>query len=314
MDNEIKGEGNSYNYTFRMHDPRIGRFFSIDPLTTKYPWYSPYAFSGNRVIDSRELEGLERYYSSFGVEVGKVRYSDELRVVNDEYLLKKGMENVITEINHLNKTNSLGMDLVYQSETMTSESVPDYFKALIATNIYAKEVGGKFEYMGIEEKDNRTGAWTPSIGNFAIFPNLSSGSILNNYYNLTNILYHEEQHSLDWETSEGASNDPWRHAEIMKLQLKHESYEKSTKDFKVYLRGVLKGYVYDQRSDVSKIYRGSKENRNSDYFKFLYGIYKENVRVLNEYFPEMKMKVWEGESAIPYEPTINTDQSEKIKG
>lgn len=165
-----------------------------------------------------------------------------------------------------------------------------------------------------EEKDNRTGAWTPSIGNFAIFPNLSSGSILNNYYNLTNILYHEEQHSLDWETSEGANNDPWRHAEIMKLQLKHESYEKSTKDFKVYLRGVLKGYVYDQRSDVSKIYRGSKENRNSDYFKFLYGIYKENVRVLNEYFPEMKMKVWEGESAIPYEPTINTDQSEKIKG
>jgi hypothetical protein len=42
-----------------MHDPRIGRFLSIDPLTRSYPFYSPYAFSGNRVIDSRELEGLE---------------------------------------------------------------------------------------------------------------------------------------------------------------------------------------------------------------------------------------------------------------
>ncbi len=42
-----------------MHDPRIGRFFSVDPLTAKYPYYSPYQFSGNRPIDKVELEGLE---------------------------------------------------------------------------------------------------------------------------------------------------------------------------------------------------------------------------------------------------------------
>jgi RHS repeat-associated protein len=59
-DDEIKGgKGNSLNYTFRMHDPRVGRFFAIDPLAAKYPFYSPYAFSGNRVIDAGELEGLE---------------------------------------------------------------------------------------------------------------------------------------------------------------------------------------------------------------------------------------------------------------
>jgi RHS repeat-associated protein len=58
-DDEIKGTGNSYNYEYRMHDPRIGRFFAIDPLAAKYPYYSPYAFSGNRVIDAVELEGLE---------------------------------------------------------------------------------------------------------------------------------------------------------------------------------------------------------------------------------------------------------------
>jgi len=42
-----------------MHDPRVGRFFAVDPLTAKYPWNSPYAFSENRVIDGVELEGLE---------------------------------------------------------------------------------------------------------------------------------------------------------------------------------------------------------------------------------------------------------------
>ena len=58
-DDELKGEGNSLNYTFRMHDPRVGRFFATDPLEKKYPWYSPYQFSGNRLIDMIELEGLE---------------------------------------------------------------------------------------------------------------------------------------------------------------------------------------------------------------------------------------------------------------
>ncbi len=59
MDNELKGKGNSVNFEYRMHDPRLGRFFAIDPLAPKYPYYSPYAFSGNRVIDMIELEGLE---------------------------------------------------------------------------------------------------------------------------------------------------------------------------------------------------------------------------------------------------------------
>jgi RHS repeat-associated protein len=59
-DNEIRGgEGNSLNYTFRMHDPRIGRFFAVDPLEHEFPWNSPYAFSENRVIDGKELEGKE---------------------------------------------------------------------------------------------------------------------------------------------------------------------------------------------------------------------------------------------------------------
>jgi RHS repeat-associated protein len=58
-DDEVKGEGNSYNYTFRMHDPRLGRFFAEDPLAPKYPWYTPYQVAGNSVIMSSELEGLE---------------------------------------------------------------------------------------------------------------------------------------------------------------------------------------------------------------------------------------------------------------
>ena len=63
-DSELKGEGLSVNYKYRMHDPRIGRFFTTDPLEHKFPWNSSYAFSENTVINAVELEGLERAFVS----------------------------------------------------------------------------------------------------------------------------------------------------------------------------------------------------------------------------------------------------------
>lgn len=62
MDDEVKGTtGSSVNYKFRMHDPRVGRFFAVDPLMYEYPYYTPYSFSGNKVIRYIEREGLEEY-------------------------------------------------------------------------------------------------------------------------------------------------------------------------------------------------------------------------------------------------------------
>lgn len=58
-DDEIKGPGNSLNFEYRMHDPRLGRFFAIDPLVKDYPELTTYQFSSNRPIDYREIEGME---------------------------------------------------------------------------------------------------------------------------------------------------------------------------------------------------------------------------------------------------------------
>jgi RHS repeat-associated protein len=58
-DNEVTGSESHVSYKYRMHDARLGRFLSIDPLAPDYPHNSPYAFSENRVIDGVELEGLE---------------------------------------------------------------------------------------------------------------------------------------------------------------------------------------------------------------------------------------------------------------
>jgi len=49
-DDEIKGSGNSYDFGSRMQDPRTGRFFSIDPQGSKFPYLSPYLFAANNPI------------------------------------------------------------------------------------------------------------------------------------------------------------------------------------------------------------------------------------------------------------------------
>jgi len=63
------------SYKFRMHDPRTGRFFAIDPLASKYPHNSPFAFSENVVINAVELEGLEKkvIFDNSGAPGGDVK-------------------------------------------------------------------------------------------------------------------------------------------------------------------------------------------------------------------------------------------------
>ena len=80
LDDEIKGKGNSVNYKYRMHDPRVGRFFAVDPLAFSYPYNSPYAFSENVVINAVELEGLEKMEAFFGGEVSFSNNGETVKV------------------------------------------------------------------------------------------------------------------------------------------------------------------------------------------------------------------------------------------
>ncbi len=47
------------SFKWRNYDYALGRFMSIDPLSEEYSYQSHYNFAENRVIDGRELEGLE---------------------------------------------------------------------------------------------------------------------------------------------------------------------------------------------------------------------------------------------------------------
>jgi RHS repeat-associated protein len=60
------------DYGMRMYSPRLARFFSVDPLTASYPWYTPYQFAGNKPIWAIDLDGAE-----------ELRYDDSFKIKND---------------------------------------------------------------------------------------------------------------------------------------------------------------------------------------------------------------------------------------
>ena len=55
-----------YDYGFRIYDPRLARFKSVDPLTNQFPELTPYQFASNNPILGIDLDGkeFENYNSS----------------------------------------------------------------------------------------------------------------------------------------------------------------------------------------------------------------------------------------------------------
>jgi RHS repeat-associated protein len=54
----------TYDYGFRIYNPSIGHFLSVDPLTQSYPWYTPYQFAGNTPIMAADLDGAEPIFKT----------------------------------------------------------------------------------------------------------------------------------------------------------------------------------------------------------------------------------------------------------
>ncbi len=59
-DPETVGTGSgTQDYGMRIYNPALGRFLSTDPLSPKFPFYTPYQFAGNLPTSGIDLDGLE---------------------------------------------------------------------------------------------------------------------------------------------------------------------------------------------------------------------------------------------------------------
>jgi RHS repeat-associated protein len=54
------GGGSTYDYGFRIYNPAIAKFLSVDPLRKDYPWNSVYSYAEGDVIRCIDLDGCEK--------------------------------------------------------------------------------------------------------------------------------------------------------------------------------------------------------------------------------------------------------------
>ncbi|HZH87674.1 MAG TPA: hypothetical protein VFD78_00700, partial [Chitinophagaceae bacterium] len=117
---EVRGKGNYINYKYRGYDPRVGRLdWLIDPLSGDYPYYSPYAFSGNRVLDAVELEGLEpaSMHLILVNDAGEVEYDNILEASGAEHLGAYYLENMFPNMGLKSKDFALNSHVTIKFNT-----------------------------------------------------------------------------------------------------------------------------------------------------------------------------------------------------
>jgi len=126
--------GSHLNFMFRIYDSRIGRFLSVDPLSSNFPWNSSYAFAENRVIDGGDLEGKEWEKKTFVDPNGvtNVTYTVKLKVVNNSKLLsvRLDQENIMmgvkqtfeSSLTQFDKDNNIQYNAVLEYEFVDKES------------------------------------------------------------------------------------------------------------------------------------------------------------------------------------------------
>ncbi len=125
-DNEMFGEAALHSFEYRIHDARLGRFWSVDPLAAKYPWNSTYAFAENRVIDGWDLEGLEY------LDANKSRYQFKqsgihLKVSNFLWINRKRWEASSSDPNHWTFNSETNQKDIGISTEVSSLNVMRYF-------------------------------------------------------------------------------------------------------------------------------------------------------------------------------------------
>ncbi|MEO0133106.1 MAG: hypothetical protein ABIK73_09315 [candidate division WOR-3 bacterium] len=153
-------------FKWRNHDPGIGRFFNVDPIAEKYYYNSTYAFSENRVIDGKELEGLEwesiQYKNKDGSN--QINFTISLKVKNSAGLDQSKAKEVAFGIARQTEKSFSGFDR--ESNTHFKTLVELDFESDIDPNAdfyleMVKEVEGN--------EGEKLGSWVPGkvdeIGN-----------------------------------------------------------------------------------------------------------------------------------------------------
>jgi len=125
------GHGSTYDYGFRIYNPAIAKFLSVDPLTASYPWYTPYQFAGNKPIIAIDLDGLEE---QIRIRIGYDLLNGETKIKHEQYddkfsitgPLGEGILYVDAQIVQKTDRNFIIAETVYYGEPNSTGTLENY--------------------------------------------------------------------------------------------------------------------------------------------------------------------------------------------
>ena len=89
QDDEMMGDGNSYDFGARMYDSRLGRWYSVDPLHSIQPGWSTYkAFKDNPIVyidpnGETEYAAIDVYHNGHYVQTWWIETDDKTEWIED---------------------------------------------------------------------------------------------------------------------------------------------------------------------------------------------------------------------------------------
>ncbi len=98
---------------------------NIDPLAEDYSYQSPYNFAENRVVDSAELEGLERIYAADGKFINQVGESQKIRIMSHNDGNAKALVNTANNTKLSPEERSQAVSVLNNNSYYGFESVDD---------------------------------------------------------------------------------------------------------------------------------------------------------------------------------------------
>jgi RHS repeat-associated protein len=117
-DQEGMGGGSStYDYGFRIYNPALGKFLSVDPLTKDYPWYTPYQFAGNKPIWAIDLDGLEEFLRTDYYDINGNLYRTEIVCINTHVLKDRANPQIIVHHSRVTLHSDDKMNVEYMGST-----------------------------------------------------------------------------------------------------------------------------------------------------------------------------------------------------
>jgi len=226
---EISGEGNSYTTFFRQLDPRIGRWWSIDPVYKADQ--SPYVSMSNNPITRIDPKGDDDYFDTKGNFIRSDNKTTRTIYIVD----KKGIETQLVDY-QFKKYNAfalarIGRYYAKEAGVKMSDLYKGCFSVSNSTTVLSE--GGQLLYR-IESWFNNGGGDGEDVANYSKEKNtitfsLHEGKVyktLSDGWNFISLLKHERDHKDNKE--EGV----YEHLSVYLKQVQDPSFAKTTTEWK----------------------------------------------------------------------------------